>query len=75
MLVFVFFTGTLANANSNTFQDYADCDEFAEVSQGIALLNGSSYEDSLNVFIGAYDACVEYNISILVEVDLEDLED
>lgn len=74
-LVFVFFTGTFVNASSNTLEDnYVDCDEYASVTQGISLLAGFSYEESLNVFINAYDACVGYNLANLVEIEEEEID-
>jgi hypothetical protein len=68
-MVFVFATGTMMNANTIISNDSVDCDSYATVTQGIVLMAGISYEDSLRVFDNAYSACVSYNIADLVEIE------
>lgn len=71
-LVFIFMlaTSSLVNASSNVMaSDYVDCDAYADVTQGIALMNGWSYGDSLSIWADAYSSCVSYNMANLVEVE------
>ncbi|MFD2529725.1 hypothetical protein [Polaribacter marinaquae] len=70
-LVFVLATGTMMNAKNmsvDAIQDI-DCDQFANVSQAIVLMNGGSYGDSLIAFDNAYSGCVDYNIDNLIEME------
>ncbi len=49
-----------------------DCSEYADITQGIVMLTGISFEESLTAWINAYDACIGYQIENLVEVEEEE---
>ena len=75
-LVFVFTMGTMVNANSKNATAFSlDCHEYADITQGISLLAGFSYGDSLSIWANAYSACVGYNMSSLVEIEEDELID
>lgn len=69
-LVLIFALGTAANASSHNYSsEPVDCDNYANVTQAIALMNGWSYEDSLIIWANAYSSCVRLNMENLVEIE------
>jgi len=74
MIVMVFATSSLVNANSSVEDEYLNmnCHNFAEIAQGMAMMNGFSYGASLSIWEAAYDGCIFYQIDNLVELEEEE---
>lgn len=54
---------------------YMNCAEYADISQGIAIMAGVNYGTSLIVWRASYDGCIAYQLETFKELSEDDIDD
>ena len=54
---------------------FGECDKYANISQWSAQVAGYSFEESVSIWVLAYDVCVAYQMEHLVEIKEEEFID